>query len=186
VIRDISELVRPRCRADLASLESPSAWMGLTQDSGGLSQSGRAGQRSEVAASRSRRALRPSFARRFLALGSEGAGKTGARCTRGLVCNCARKYAHEHTVAAEASGLPCAMALRLMAGSPRRRVLVVTVVGGLKVCPARSGRRASTNLTSATDARTTRFCRTLQRRSSRVLPIAHGPFASPPCDHVGA
>jgi hypothetical protein len=36
-------------------------------------------------------------------------------------------------------------------------------------------RNASADLTPATGARTTRFCRTLQRRSSAAPPIAHGP-----------
>jgi len=43
----------------------------------------------------------------------------GARCTRGLVCHSAKKCAHEHTGAAEASDIPCAMALRLISCSPR-------------------------------------------------------------------
>jgi hypothetical protein len=41
--------------------------------------------------------------------------------------------AHEHTGEAEASGIPCVMALRLMPRSPRRRIRLVTVAGGLKV-----------------------------------------------------
>jgi hypothetical protein len=56
----------------------------------------------------------------------------GARCTRGLVCKIVRRNAHEHTGSAEASGIPCVMALRLMPCSPRRRIRLVTVVGGFK------------------------------------------------------
>jgi hypothetical protein len=40
------------------------------------------------------------------------------------------KGAHEHTGSAEAPGIPCVAALRLMARSPRRRIRLVTVVGG--------------------------------------------------------
>ncbi len=40
--------------------------------------------------------------------------------------------AHEHTGSAEASGIPCVMVLRLMPRSPRRRIRLVTVVGGFQ------------------------------------------------------
>jgi hypothetical protein len=51
------------------------------------------------------------------------------------------------------------MVLRLMACSPRRRIHLATVIGGLRV--VRPGRAdfASADLTPATGARTTRFCR---------------------------
>jgi hypothetical protein len=56
----------------------------------------------------------------FLCSSNERAqGMPGARCTRGLVCNGVRKCAHEHTGEAEASDIPCAMALRLISCSPR-------------------------------------------------------------------
>jgi hypothetical protein len=53
---------------------------------------------------------------------------------------------------------------------------------------ARSGRRTSTNLASATDARTTRLHRTLQHRSSARRSIAHGSgsIQNPPCHHARA
>jgi len=51
--------------------------------------------------------------------------------------------AHEHTGSAEASGIPCAMALRLMPCSPRRRIRLVTVVGGLCDGPTRLGQSSS-------------------------------------------
>ena len=57
-------------------------------------------------------------------------GMPGARCTRGLVRKMESGCAHEHTGSAEASGIPCVMALRLMPCSPRRRIRLVTVVGG--------------------------------------------------------
>src|SRR5439155_2401298 len=45
---------------------------------------------------------------------------------------------------------------------------------------ARSGRLASTDLTPATGARTTRLHRPLKRRSSACHSSAHGPY-DPPC-----
>ena len=71
--------------------------------------------------SRSRGALRPRFASRF-ALRRNG----GRREDRVLAAPavpraiCANKTAHEHTGQLEHSGLPCAMALRLISCSSRR------------------------------------------------------------------
>ena len=75
---------------------------------------------------------------------------------------CTRKCAHEHTGSAEASGIPCVMALRLMPRSPRRRIRLVTVVGGFCDCSTPVGfELATADLAPATGVRTTRFCRTL-------------------------
>ena len=47
-------------------------------------------------------------------------GKPGARCTRGLVCKlCIKKTHTSIQVQRRQSGLPCAMALRLISRSPR-------------------------------------------------------------------
>jgi hypothetical protein len=52
------------------------------------------------------------------------------------------------------------MVLRLIPRSPRRRIRLVTVAGGLMVSRARSGfAKTSADLTPATGARTTRLCR---------------------------
>jgi hypothetical protein len=62
-----------------------------------------------------------------------------------------------------------------MPRSPRRRVRFVTVIGGLNGASSPVGLdESSADLTSATDARTTQFCRTRLRRSSCVPDIAHG------------
>jgi hypothetical protein len=46
----------------------------------------------------------------------------------------ARRYAHTSIqVQRRRSGIPCAMALRLMPCSPRRRIRLVTVIGGLRL-----------------------------------------------------
>ena len=55
----------------------------------------------------------------------------GARCTPRSRAQWRSGCAHEHTGSAEASGIPCVMALRLMPCSPRRRIRLVTVVSGL-------------------------------------------------------
>jgi hypothetical protein len=75
------------------------------------------------------------------------------------------------------------MALRLMPRSPRRRIRLVTVAAGLMA--TRSGwiDIATGSLIPATGARTTRFCRTLWRRSSCAPLLAHG---KPPCEHTRA
>ena len=87
---------------------------------------------------RSRGAMRPRLAR-ILSLQRREQGMPGARCTRGLVCKQCAKNAHEHTGTAEHSGIPCAMALRLMPCSPRRRIRLASVVGELAAHRARSG-----------------------------------------------
>ena len=47
--------------------------------------------------SRSRGVFRPRFASSLPPSKQRAQGRPGARCTRGLVCNCANKSAHEHT-----------------------------------------------------------------------------------------
>src|ERR1700681_5003167 len=59
-------------------------------------------------------------------------GTPGACCTRGLACKKQIASAHEHTGTVGAFRRPCAMVLRLMPCSPRRRIRLVTVVSGLK------------------------------------------------------
>src|ERR1700750_1140213 len=61
-----------------------------------------------------------------------------------------------------------------MPRSPRRRIRLVTVVGGLKRLLDPVGSEfATADLAPATGVRTTRFCRTLKRRSSCAPAIAH-------------
>jgi hypothetical protein len=91
----------------------------------------------------------------------------GACCTRGLVCNSAKKDAHEHTGTAEAlrhslrSGFTAYAALSPETNSfclRRRRIEGLSKPGWV--------RKTSVGLTPATGARTTRFCRTQLRQSS--------------------
>ncbi len=124
-----------------------------------------------------------SFANRFAPRKSEGAGNAGcALHPRSHVQYCAKMAHMSIQVQRKHSGIPRAMALRLMARSPRRRIPFVTVVDELAALaePGRA-RKASANLTPATGARTTRFCRTLQRRSSACR---RSLTSKPPCDHV--
>jgi hypothetical protein len=114
--------------------------------------------------------MRPSCAKTFRPI--EGAGNAGCLLhPRSRV-----QYVHENThtsiqVQSEHSGIPCTMVLRLMPRSPRRRIRLVTVVDELMVLPSPVGpTKTSADLTPATGARTTRFCRTHQRRSS-VAPV---------------
>src|ERR1700736_5522642 len=88
-------------------------------------------------------------------------GMPGARCSRGLVCKAVRKNAHEHTGSAETlrhpprNGLTAYAALSSATNSSchrHRRIEGFVTPGWANI--------ASADLTPATGARTTRFCRT--------------------------
>jgi hypothetical protein len=125
----------------------------------------------------------------------EGTGNAG--CTlhpRSRVQRCTKKAHTSIQVQRRQSGIPCAMALRLMPCSPRRRIRLVTVAAGLMARRVRLDRTATDSLAPATGVGTTRFCRTRsasprlrrdeahrnywqrrkQHRSSCVLLLAHG------------
>ena len=90
--------------------------------------------------SRSRGLICPRLAIEFPCPPVGGCRECRAHAAPAVSCAIgAKKYAHEHTGSAEASDIPCAMALRLISRSPRRAGLVVTVISGI----------ASTNLTPA-------------------------------------
>ena len=131
---------------------------------------------------------------------SEGAGKAGCPWHPQSVHRKLHTVDHRYP---ETPGSPCAMVLRLISRSPRRRIRLVTVASGLMVCPPGWARKTSASLTPATGARTTRLCRTqrpqentfdgpcairrappeaFQRRSSARTSIAHR--QNPPCDAV--
>jgi hypothetical protein len=81
--------------------------------------------------SRPRRASRPS---RWIVfpLKTEGAGNAGYTLHPRSRAQCAQRSAHTSIqVQRRHSGIPCAMALRLMPCSPRRRIRLVTVAAGL-------------------------------------------------------
>jgi hypothetical protein len=113
-----------------------------------------------------------------------GSGECRVRAAPAV--SCAKLCENTHTsiqVQRKHSGIPRAMALRLMARSPRRRIRLVTVAAGLMA--GRSGRIAfaTGSLTPATGAGTTRFCRTRRRRSSCALLFTHD---GSPCEQTCA
>ena len=71
---------------------------------------------------------------------SEGAGNAGRSMhPQPRVRNKIKHTSVVTTVTPESPGIPRAMVLRLTSRSPRRRIRLVTVIRGLKGCPARSG-----------------------------------------------
>jgi hypothetical protein len=110
----------------------------------------------------------------------------GGQCTRSLVCD---KNKHTSVVTArhrKSPGIPARNGLRLISCSPRRRIRLVTVIRGLKVCPNPVGptslRELDTsngcqNDTSSPSAalRLSQRLRRAQRRSSACHSSAHGP-----------
>ena len=73
----------------------------------------------------------------------EGAGNAGCALHPRSHAQWKVGCAHEHTGSAEASGIPCVMALRLMPCSPRRRIRLVTVACGFCDPSTRSGLNVS-------------------------------------------
>src|SRR5258708_27681807 len=125
---------------------------------------------------RSRGAMRPSFAKALPQ--KEGAGNAGcALHPRSRVQRLCKETHTSIQVQRRHSGIPCAMVLRLMARSPRRRIRLVTVIGELAVLPDPVGlTKTSADLTPATGARTTRFCRTQPPVFAKRLGRALAPF----------
>src|ERR1700682_4487290 len=125
---------------------------------------------------------------------TEGAGNAGCALHPRSRVQVAQGNAHTSIqVQRRQSGIPCAMVLRLMPRSPRRRIRLVTVIGGLKVLSRPVGlTKTSADLTPATGARTTRFCRTqppvFAKRLRRALAPSSACWCSltgnPPCDSV--
>src|ERR1700694_5862018 len=62
----------------------------------------------------------------------------GAQCTRSLVCDKNKHTSVVTTVTPESPSIPRAVVLRLIPRSPRRRIRLVTVAGGLKADQTRS------------------------------------------------
>jgi hypothetical protein len=114
--------------------------------------------------SRSRGAVRPGFAKALPQ--KEGAGNAGcALHPRSRVQYLCEETHTSIQVQRRQSGIPCAMALRLMARSPRRRIHLVTVIGGLKVLRARLGSKDLRRLDTSNGC-----------QDHTVLPYASAPF----------
>ncbi len=87
-------------------------------------------------ASPSRGALRPSFARNFPPPSNRGRREDRVRAAPAVSCaSCTKQNAHEHTGQRRTPGLPCAMALRLMACSPRRTAVLPPLRPGKSNAP---------------------------------------------------
>jgi hypothetical protein len=132
--------------------------------------------------SRSRGSICPRLAIEFLCPPNRGRRECRVHAAPAVSCAiCTSKCAHEHTGEAEASGIPCVMALRLMPRSPWRRIHLVTIVGGLRFCRpgwARENlRRLDTsngrqNHTVLPYARTSFVCAPVNRSRSSTRPAA--------------
>ena len=123
------------------------------------------GRRMDMA-SHSRGAMRPSCAFSSRPKKSEGAGKAG--CWLAPAVSRAKSEEKTHTsiqVSAGASGLPCAMVLRLMPRSPWRRIRLASIAGELA---ARIARLSFANLRRLD---TSHGC-----QDHTVLPYATAPF----------
>jgi hypothetical protein len=118
------------------------------------------------APSRSRGAMRPSFDKDLVPRKWRGAGKAGYTLYPRSHVRCASKNAaHEHTGSAEALRLSLRNGLTAYAVlTPATNSVIVTVADGLRLIEPGWANFASASLTSATDARPTRFCRTQQPR----------------------
>src|SRR6202022_1587393 len=113
---------------------------------------------------------------------SEGAGNAGCALHPRSRVQVAQRNAHTSIqVQTEQSGIPCAMVLRLIPRSPRRRIRLVTVADGLKDCLNPVG---STHLRQLD---TSNGC-----QDHTALPYAASPVVctlclltdqSPPCEH---
>jgi hypothetical protein len=141
----------------------PSAGRG-TSHAGGAKEDLREGIYVSDLAARCARALRR------LSLKKREQGMPDARCTRGLVCKIVQRSAHEHTGSAEAirhslrNGFTAYAVLSPATNSSchRHRRIEGFVTPGW-------ANQTSADLTPATGARTTRFCRTRFRLRQRLL-----------------
>jgi hypothetical protein len=128
------------------------------------------------------------FARALQIVSPKKRGRRECRVHAAPAVSCAKLCEETHTsiqVQRRQSGIPRAMALRLMPCSSRRRIRLVTVIDELAALRDPVGLAiTSADLTPATGARTTRFCRTPQRRSSYAGSNRSQP--KPPYDHSRA
>jgi hypothetical protein len=133
---------------------------------------------------RSRGADRPSFAKSF-ALQPRGRRECRVLAAPAVSCAIVRRKTHTSIrVQPRHSGIPCAVVLRLMPRSPRRRIPFASVADGLKACRTRLGSKNLRRLD------TSHGC-----QDHTVLPYAASPVVcalcsltdqSPPCNHAHA
>jgi hypothetical protein len=106
-------------------------------------------------ASHSRGMICPSFAATVCPLiEEEGAGNAGCALHPRSRVQIAQRNAHTSIqVQRRQSGIPCAMVLRLMPRSPRRRIRLVTVAAGLMAIPIRLDRYSHRQLGTSNGCR---------------------------------
>jgi hypothetical protein len=112
----------------------------------------------------------------------EGAGNAGCLLhPRSRVQMCAKETHTSIQVQSEQSGIPCAMVLRLIPCSPRRRIRLASVADGLKDCPNPVGSTPLRQLDTSNGC-----------QDHTALPYAASPVVctlcsltdrSPPCEH---
>ena len=101
-----------------------------------------------------------------------GSRECRMRAAPAVSCAKGRKQnAHEHTGQRRTSDIPCAMALRLIPRSPRRRIRLVTVVGELTEYPRPVGPTLLRRLDTSNGC-----------QNHTVLPYATTPFVCAPFD----
>ncbi len=114
---------------------------------------------------RSRGAWRPGFV--SITLEERVQGMPGAFCTGDLVCKIVKRtHTRSNRYRRSNPAFPAQWPYGLCRALPRRRIPVCHRHLRIKVRRTRSGRLASASLAPATGVGTTRFCRTLKRRSS--------------------
>ena len=124
----------------------------------------------------------PELCFQFSPQKSEGAGKAG--CWLAPAVSCAIGAEKTHTsiqVSAGASGLPCAMVLRLMPRSPRRRIPLASVIGELAAFARPVGLRKNLRRLDASHGRqdhTPRYDRSLAKARPAISSRATGAAAS--------
>ena len=130
---------------------------------------------------RSRGAMRPKFFKTF----SPKRGSRECRVHAAPAVSCANSAQKTHTsiqVQSEHSGIPCAMALRLMPCSPWRRIPLASIAAGLMARPIRLDRFRHRQLD------TSHGC-----QNHTVLPYASASYVlrdvsrsrvAPPCSHL--
>ena len=107
--------------------------------------------------SRARGAMRPKFCKKTLPSKDRGRREDRVRAAPAVsYAIVATRFAHEHTGLAEASGLPCAMALRLIRDRPGDPAFCDTIALGQRWLPSNltpaSGRQTQTISPYVTDA----------------------------------
>jgi hypothetical protein len=114
--------------------------------------------------------MRPRFNRTLSPSQRQRAqGKPGARCTRSLVCSVLVAHECSHHRSPGHPAFPAQWFYGLCRALPGDEFVLVTVIGGLKVCRTRSGSKNLRQLDTSNGC-----------QDHTVLPSAHTPFVCAP------